>query len=103
MPRLLDPRVREAARMIASRVKRGSDRLGVVLVASAGGGVGIVGALEARQPDGVLLQLAKKLHGIASAAPQLDLFLILIGGSLCLLSGALEGVRERFRSAQGKE
>jgi hypothetical protein len=106
MSRLLNPCVHEAARMIGSRIKRGSDRLGVVLLlASAGGGAGIVGALEALQPDGVLRRVAKKLDGIvpASAAPQLDFLLILIGGGVFLLTWGLDGVCEWFRSAQRKE
>jgi hypothetical protein len=95
----------EAAQIIASKVKRGSDQLGAVLLASAGGGVAILGTLGARQPDGVLHQMAKRLHGIVppSAAPQLDFILILIGGSVFLLTWALHSVRERFGFAQGKE
>ena len=106
MSRLLHPRVRDAARMIGSKVKRGSDRLGVVvLLASAGGGAGMVGAFETREPDGALRQLAKKLRGIVptSAGPQLDFFLIVIGGTVFLLTWALDSVRERFGSAQGEE
>jgi hypothetical protein len=95
-------RARERALWMWRKVKRGLTLLGAFGLAVFGAAFGYVAAMAVRQPDAVLLELARQIH-VADPPSVRDLFLFEFGCGIVLTMWGLYFVRAWFRPAQNKE
>jgi hypothetical protein len=87
-----------AARLTGRFLKRAGELLGAVAVVAVGAGAGVVGALQLRQSDAALLQLAKDVHAAApSASDERDMMLGVFCVGVFFLIVGLHMLREWFR------
>src|SRR5271155_4783471 len=100
-PRPLTPRVREVAVVVGRKVKRGLDLLGSVAVAGVGASIAIACAVQTRQPDAVLLQMANAARkaDVPTATGERDFLLMMLGVGVVVLIAGLHKCREWFRPA----
>jgi hypothetical protein len=95
----------EVARMTKEKIDSGLSLLGRAALALTGAGLSIFAAIEARQPDSVLMQHATQVHQAPpppSASDQRDLLLWLISVGVVLLIGGLYGVMKWARPTPAK-
>jgi hypothetical protein len=101
-PLLTYIRAREWTLRMWRKAKRGLALLGAFLLALSGAAFGYLAAMVARQPDAVLLKLARQMHN-ADPPSLRDLYLFEFGSGVVLTILGLYLVRVWFRPAQNKE
>ena len=95
-------RSREFALRMWRKVKRGLALLGAFLLAVFGVALGYGAAMTARQPDAVLMQIARETHDASppSVSDERDVYLATFGVGVVLTMWGLHYVRAWFRAAQ---
>jgi hypothetical protein len=95
-------RAREWALWMWRKVKRGLALLGAFGMAVFGAAFGYFAAMAVRQPDAVMVELARQIH-VADPASVRDLYLFEFGVGGVLTMWGLYFVRAWCRPAQNKE
>lgn len=87
--------------MIGRKAKRGLDLLGSVALAGVGASIAVACAVQTRQPDAVLLQMANAARkaDVPSASDERDMYLFILGVGVVVLIAGLHKCREWFRPA----
>jgi hypothetical protein len=98
-------RAREFALWMWRKAKSGLALLGAFALAVFGVAVGYGGAMVARQPDSVLMQIARETHNAnpRSVADERDVYLVMLGVGVALTMWGLYYVRAWCRPVQKKE
>ena len=95
-------RAREIALWMWRKAKRGLALLGAFLLAVLGVATGYGGAMVARQPDAVLMQIATGTHDASppSVSDERDVYLAMLGVGVVLTMWGLYYVRAWFHAAR---
>jgi hypothetical protein len=90
----------EIARMVGTKTKTALSLLGAVGLAVTGLALGIGAAIQARNPDWVLVQAAMdahEAHRVPTASDERDFLFAMLGFGVLLLIAGLHAIREWWR------